>query len=226
MQTLQQLLTNNKNWARGVKTADPEFFSKLQAIQKPDYLWIGCADSRVPSNQITGLAPGEVFVHRNIANIVVHSDFNCLSVLEYAVAILGVKHIIVCGHYGCGGVKAAMQDHKLGLIDNWLRHIRDVRQKYEDVLAGVDDKEKELDLLCEFNVIEQVYNVCRTTIVQDAWENGEELAVHGWIYSLADGLLKDLKTCLTEPDQMSSIYRLAGSSSRKGVDPTKDEAAL
>ena len=225
MQTLQQLLTNNKNWARGVKTADPEFFSKLEAIQKPDYLWIGCADSRVPSNQITGLAPGEVFVHRNIGNVVVHSDFNCLSVLEYAVAILRVKHIIVCGHYGCGGVKAAMQDNKLGLIDNWLRHVRDVRQKYEDVLAGVDDKEKELDLLCEFNVIEQVYNVCRTTIVQEAWRNGQTLAVHGWIYSLADGLLKDLKTCVTEPDELSSIYRLAGSSSEKGVDPTKVEAA-
>ena len=225
MQTMQQLLTNNKNWARGVKTADPEFFKKLEAIQKPDYLWIGCADSRVPSNQITGLAPGEVFVHRNIGNVVVHSDFNCLSVLEYAVAILRVKHIIVCGHYGCGGVKAAMQDNKLGLIDNWLRHVRDVRQKYEDVLAGVDDKEKELDLLCEFNVIEQVYNVCRTTIVQEAWRNGQTLAVHGWIYSLADGLLKDLKTCVTEPDELSSIYRLAGSSSEKDVDPTKDEAA-
>ncbi len=177
----------------------------------------------MPANQITGLAPGEVFVHRNIANIVVHSDFSCLSVLEYAVAILKVKHIIVCGHYGCGGVKAAMQNHKLGLIDNWLRHIRDVRQKHEDVLVRVEDQEKELDLLCEFNVIEQVYNVCHTTIVQDAWENGQDLAVHGWIYRLQDGLLNDLNTCVTKPDELSSIYRIAVSSSEKGVDSWKEE---
>lgn len=215
---LKQLLENNRNWARGVKTADPNFFDKLKAIQSPDYMWIGCSDSRVPSNQITGLIPGEVFVHRNIANVVVHSDFNCLSVLEYAVAVLKVKHIIVCGHYGCGGVKAAMEDHRLGLIDNWLRHIRDVRYKHEDVLRRITDKEQELDLLCEFNVIEQVYNVCHTTIVQDAWEDGHELAVHGWIYRLETGLLHDLNTCVTKAEELSSIYRLAVSSSTDSVE--------
>ncbi len=189
----------------------------FQRSRLPGYLWTGCADSRVPANQITGLAPGEVFVHRNVANVVVHSDFNCLSVIEYAVAYLKVEDIIVCGHYGYGygGVKAAMQDNKLGLIDNWLRHIRDVRQKHEDILTGVDDPEIELKLLCEFNVIEQVYNVCHATIVQNAWEQGQTLSVHGWIYSLRDGLLNDLNTCVTKPDEISSIYRLAVSTSRE-----------
>jgi carbonic anhydrase len=217
MRVLQNLFDNNRNWAQGAKMVDPQYFEDLVAQQNPKYLWIGCADSRVPANQITGLPPGEVFVHRNIANVVVHSDFNCLSVIEFAVAILKVEHIIVCGHYGCGGVKAALQNNKLGLIDNWLRHIRDVRQKHDEILSGVNDPELELRLLCEFNVIEQVYNVCHTTIVQNAWEQGQELAVHGWIYSLKDGLLNDLNTCVTKPEELSTIYRMAVSSSRERV---------
>ena len=215
MRVLQSLFDSNRNWAQGAKMVEPDYFENLVAQQNPKYLWIGCADSRVPANQITGLAPGEVFVHRNIANVVVHSDFNCLSVIEYAVAYLKVEHIIVCGHYGCGGVKAALQNNKLGLIDNWLRHIRDVRQKHEDVLSGIKDPELELKLLCEFNVIEQVYNVCHTTIVQNAWEQGQKIAVHGWIYSLRDGLLNDLNTCVTGPEELSTIYRMAVSTSRE-----------
>jgi carbonic anhydrase len=215
MRVLQQLAEKNRKWAEAARTVDPQFFEKLVAQQNPKYLWIGCADSRVPANQITGLDPGEVFVHRNIANVVVHSDFNCLSVIEYAVAYLKVEHIIVCGHYGCGGVKAAMQNNKLGLIDNWLRHIRDVRHKHAELLSGLDDPELELRLLCEFNVIEQVYNVCHTTIVQDAWDRGQELAIHGWIYNLSDGLLNDLNTCVTKPEELSSIYRMAVTASRQ-----------
>ena len=214
MRTLQPLFDSNRNWAQGAKMVDPHYFENLVAQQTPKYLWIGCADSRVPANQILGLAPGEVFVHRNIANVVVHSDFNCLSVIEYAVAYLKVEHIIVCGHYGCGGVNAALQNNKLGLIDNWLRHIRDVRQKHDEVLSGVKDPEQELKMLCEFNVIEQVYNVCHTTIVQDAWEQGQKLSVHGWIYSLKDGLLNDLDTCVTCADELSTIYRLAVSNKK------------
>ena len=209
MRILQELFDNNRNWAAGAKTVDPNFFDNLAAQQSPQYLWIGCADSRVPANQITGLAPGEVFVHRNIANIVVHSDFNCLSVIEYAVQVLKVKHVIICGHLGCGGIAAAMEDHKLGLIDNWLRHIRDVRYKHADALDAIEDDTARLDRLCELNVIEQVYNVCHTTIVQDAWELGRELSVHGWVYSLQDGLLKDLNLCITHRDELSSVYRLA-----------------
>lgn len=206
---LSRLLEANLNWAAGAKIVDPGFFNGLAAQQSPEYLWIGCSDSRVPANQITGLAPGEVFVHRNIANVVVHSDFNCLSVIEYAVQILKVKHIIVCGHYGCGGVQAALEDNHLGLIDNWLRHIRDVRQKHEGVLSAIQDEEKELAKLCELNVVEQVNNVCHTTIVQRAWqEEGRVLTVHGWIYSLQDGLLKDLSTSISGPEGMSKIYRL------------------
>lgn len=209
MRTLSRLFENNQNWANGAKSADPDFFDNLANQQSPEYLWIGCSDSRVPANQITGLAPGEVFVHRNIANVVVHSDFNCLSVLEFAVHVLGVKHVIVCGHYGCGGVAAAMEDHRLGLIDNWLRHIRDVRQKHEAILDAIDDEKKRLEKLCELNVIEQVYNVCHTTIVQDAWERGQELSVHGWIYSLKDGLLRDTNTCITGREEVSSVFRMA-----------------
>ncbi len=215
MRDVTELLNNNRNWANGVKTVDTDFFKKLEVQQEPDFLWIGCADSRVPSNQIIGLAPGEIFVHRNIANIVVHSDFNCLSVIEFAVAILKVEHIIVCGHYGCGGVKAAMQNNKLGLIDNWLRHIRDVRQKHEKILSNANDKSQELDMLCELNVIEQVHNVCHSTIVQSAWERGQELAVHGWIYSLGDGLLKDLNTTIDQVEDLSSIYHIAVDTSYK-----------
>ena len=209
MRVLKNIFDKNRNWAQSEVDSDPDFFKNLEAQQTPDILWIGCADSRVPANQIMGMQPGEVFVHRNIANVVVHSDFNCLSVIEYAVAILKVKHVIVCGHYGCGGVKAAMENHKLGLIDNWLRHIKDVRSKHEHVLAECADIDSELNTLCELNVIEQVNNVCHTTIVQDAWERGQELAVHGWIYSLKDGLLKDLDICITNTAEVSDIYRLA-----------------
>ena len=209
MRLLQHLFDANRNWAAGARMADSEYFESLSKQQSPKYLWIGCADSRVPANQILGLAPGEVFVHRNIANVVNHSDFNCLSVIEYAVRYLQVEHIIVCGHYGCGGVQAAMQNNRLGLIDNWLRHIRDVRQKHEEVLYRIDDEKVALEKLCEFNVIEQVYNVCHTTIVQDAWERGQSLAVHGWIYSLADGLLNDLNACVASPDELSTIYRMS-----------------
>lgn len=209
MGLLDNLLENNRNWARGAKMVEPEYFQKLSNQQSPKYLWIGCADSRVPANQITGLSPGEVFVHRNIANIVVHSDFNCLSVIEYAVHYLKVEHIIVCGHYGCGGVQASLQNNKLGLIDNWLRHLRDIRQMHDDVLSKIDDPDERVKLLCEFNVIEQVQHVCQTTIVQDAWDRGHKLAVHGWIYSLADGLLNDLNACVQSAAEVSSIYRLA-----------------
>jgi carbonic anhydrase len=213
MRVLNHLFEANRNWAAGATTVDPEFFQNLSNQQKPEYLWIGCSDSRVPANQILGLAPGEVFVHRNIANVVIHSDFNCLSVIEYAVHVLKVKHIIVCGHYGCGGVGAALQNNKLGLIDNWLRHIRDVREKHADILAGIDDDEARLSKLCELNVIEQVHNVCHTTIVQSAWEAGQELAVHGWVYGLEDGILHDLDTCITGRDELSDAYRLALSKS-------------
>ncbi len=206
---LGKLFEANRNWAADTKTDDPGFFDKLASQQTPDYLWIGCSDSRVPANQITGLEPGEVIVHRNIANVVVHSDFNCLSVLEYAVQVLKVKHIIVCGHYGCGGVEAALRDNHLGLIDNWLRHIRDVREKHESVLASMENEEQERAKLCELNVVEQVNNVCHTTIVQQAWqEEGRVLTVHGWIYSLKDGLLKDLSTSISGQDGLCDIYRL------------------
>ena len=209
MRRLKTLFDKNRDWARQMVEVDPAFFDKLASQQSPQYLWIGCSDSRVPANQITGLAPGEVFVHRNIANVVVHSDFNCLSVIEYAVRVLQVNHVIVCGHYGCGGVAAALENHKLGLIDNWLRHIRDVRRKHADVLDPIANEPLELDRLCELNVIEQTWNVCHTTIVQDAWEEGHELSVHGWIYGLKDGLLRDLNLCITGPDDLSEIYRLA-----------------
>ena len=209
MRILPELIANNRKWADDISDQDPEFFSSLAKKQAPEYLWIGCADSRVPANQIIGLLPGEVFVHRNIANVVIHTDFNCLSVIEYAVAVLKVKHIIVCGHYGCGGVKAASQNHHLGLIDNWLRHIRDVRQKHEAVLRVIGDEDERLDRLCELNVVEQAHNVCHTTVVQEAWENGQELAVHGWIYAIQDGLIRDMNVTITGPDEISEAYKVA-----------------
>ena len=189
---LEHLFTQNREWARAISTRDPQFFQKLSEQQAPEYLWIGCADSRVPANEIVDLLPGELFVHRNVANLVIHTDFNCLSVIEYAVAVLRVKHIIVCGHYGCGGVRAALQDRRLGLIDNRLRHIRDVRQRHRVELDALPSEDSQVDRLCELNVAEQVLNVCQTTMVQSAWEEGRKLAVHGWIYSLQDGLLRDL----------------------------------
>ena len=199
MKRLQHLFDNNRAWADSVKQRDPEFFSRLSNQQSPEYLWIGCSDSRVPANQITRLEPGEVFVHRNIANVVVHTDLNCLSVLQYAVEVLNVKHIIVCGHYGCGGVRAALENHEHGLIDNWLRHIKDVIRFNEARFKGLEHEQK-MDLLCELNVREQVTNICNTTIIQDAWNAGKELSVHGWIYSVENGILKDLDACMTEKD--------------------------
>ena len=208
MSEIPTLMENNRRWAEGVTERDPEFFERLSQGQSPQVLWIGCADSRVPANQVIGLDPGEVFVHRNIANVVVHSDFNCLSVIEYAVAVLKVRHVIVCGHYGCGGVMAASQNHPVGLIDNWLRHIRDVRQMNETALNAIEDDDARFDRLCELNVIEQVHNVCRTTIVQQAWEQGQDLSVHGLIYNLKDGLLRDLETVLSVLDDLPSTYRV------------------
>lgn len=191
MKSLQSFFERNRKWAESVLEKDPDFFSALSNQQNPEYLWIGCSDSRVPANQIIDLPPGEVFVHRNIANVVVHSDLNCLSVIHYAVEVLNVKHIIVCGHYGCGGIQAAMESCEHGLIDDWLQHIRDVRRFNSAVLEGLDE-EQQLDLLCELNVKEQVRNVCNTTIVQRARRSGAELHVHGWIYNISNGLLKDL----------------------------------
>ncbi|MCB1772320.1 MAG: carbonate dehydratase [Gammaproteobacteria bacterium] len=190
MKSLPQLFENNRAWANGIKRSDPDFFARLAHQQSPRYLWIGCADSRVPANQIVGLPPGEVFVHRNIANVVVHTDLNCLSVIHYAVEVLQVEHIIVCGHYGCGGVRAALETDDHGLIDNWLRHIRDVGRFNADRLAGLDEAAR-LDRLCELNVTEQVTNVCNTSIVKQAWQQGRRLVVHGWIYSVGDGILHE-----------------------------------
>jgi len=192
MNDLKQLLEQNKVWAESIKASDPTFFQTLAKQQSPRFLWIGCSDSRVPATQLVGLAPGDMFVHRNVANVVVHTDFNCLSVMQYAVDVLKVEHIIICGHNNCGGVKAAMENSQLGLIDNWLRHVQDVFHEHEEVLGSIDDKQKRLDRLCELNVIEQVKNVGRTTILQSAWQRGQQVVVHGWIYSLEDGLLRDM----------------------------------
>jgi carbonic anhydrase len=215
MRLLPELIENNRKWAENTTASDPEFFTNLAKQQNPEFLWIGCSDSRVPANQIVGVAPGEVFVHRNIANVVVHSDFNCLSVIEFAVAVLQVKHIIVCGHYGCGGVKAASENHHLGLIDNWLRHVRDVRQKHDDVLARINNDAQRVDRLCELNVVEQAHNVCHTSVVQEAWEKGQSLAVHGWIYRLTDGVLQDMNVTISGPEEIAEAYRVATNLERK-----------
>jgi carbonic anhydrase len=209
MKRLDRLLTNNRLWAAGVRSREPDYFTRLSQIQVPEFLWIGCSDSRVPANQITGLAPGEVFVHRNVANIVVHADLNCLSVLQYAVDVLKVKHVIVCGHYGCGGVTAAHDNLKLGLIDNWLRHVQDVGQKHRDALGAIADRETRIARLCELNVIEQAVNVAQTTVVQDAWGRGQELAVHGWAYDLKDGVIRDLKMSMEGPTELEECYATA-----------------
>lgn len=199
MNTPKQLLDNNRAWAASITEKDPTFFSRLAAQQAPDYLWIGCSDSRVPANQIIDLPPGEVFVHRNIANVVVHTDLNCLSVIQFAVDVLKVKHIIVCGHYGCGGIKAAMENQEHGLIDNWLRHVKDVVRFNAGELEGLERQER-LDRLCELNVKEQVVNICNTTIVRDAWRCGANLSVHGWIYNIENGILRQLESCRS-PDR-------------------------
>ncbi len=209
MRTLPQLFANNRAWADNLRQRDPEFFLRLSRQQSPEHLWIGCSDSRVPANQIVGLLPGELFVHRNIANVVVHTDLNCLSVMQFAVEVLKVRHVIVCGHYGCGGVGAALRGERLGLSDNWLRHVTDVREKHQSRLAGLADPAAAHDRLCELNVIEQVANVCSTTIARDAWERGQQLSVHGWIYRLQDGLLRDLKTTVTAPGEAADVHRAA-----------------
>ncbi len=209
MKYLPELFTANARWAEEMLAADPNFFAGLAAIQKPAYLWIGCADSRVPANEITGLKPGEVFVHRNVANVVVHTDLNCLSVMQYAIEVLKIQHIIVCGHYGCGGVKAALEGPSLGLIDNWLRHIQDVRDRYAELLAALPDAETRWRALCELNVIEQVRNVARTTLVRDAWRRGQPLTLHGWIYGLSDGRLQDLQASMKDSAEMESAINLA-----------------
>ncbi len=209
METLNRLFENNKAWAGRIRKQDPDFFLKLSQQQSPTYLWIGCSDSRVPANDIVGLLPGELFVHRNVANLVVHTDLNCLSVIQFAVDILKVKHIIVCGHYGCSGVQATLRHDRIGLSDNWLRHVQDVRQKHEKRLASPGDEAEACDRLCELNVIEQVANVCQTTIAREAWERGQELTVHGWIYGLHDGLLRDLNTTVTGFDEIVPSYESA-----------------
>jgi carbonic anhydrase len=206
METLSHLFDNNKAWAERLRQQDPEFFSKLAQQQSPTYLWIGCSDSRVPANQIVGLAPGELFVHRNVANLVVHTDLNCLSVMQFAIDILKVRHIIVCGHYGCSGVEAALRRDRIGLSDNWLRHVQDVREKHPESVKGEAEASNRL---CELNVIEQVANVCRTSITRDAWERGQKLTVHGWIYGLKDGLLRDLNVTVANFAETSRIYRAA-----------------
>lgn len=209
MNDLEYLFKNNRKWANRLRSYDPEFFHELAEQQTPQFLWIGCSDSRVPANDIVGLMPGELFVHRNIANLVVHSDINGLSVLQFAVDVLEVKHIIVCGHYGCGGVRAAMQQQELGLIDNWLRHIRDVHHKHLPELSRLENEEKRINRLCELNVLEQVHHVCETSIVQNAWARGQELSVHGWIYAIEDDHLRDLHLSLNNQQQIDSIYRVS-----------------
>jgi carbonic anhydrase len=192
MSSLEKIFKNNLAWADNIKQQNPDFFSSLAKQQKPEYLWIGCSDSRVPANQLLGMQPGEVFVHRNIANQVIHTDLNCLSVLQYAVEVLQVKHIIVCGHYGCGGVEASLSEQSFGLIDNWLRHIKDVYRFHKNALDKILDKTEKVDKLCELNVIEQVANVCNTTILRNAWDNNKQVTVHGLVYNIRDGVLKDL----------------------------------
>jgi carbonic anhydrase len=206
---LRQLFVNNSEWAAEMTRRDPEFFMRLTGQQAPKYLWIGCADSRVPANEIVGLMPGELFVHRNVANVVVHADLNCLSVIQFAVEALKVEHIIVCGHYGCGGVLAALRDDRLGLVDNWLRHVQDVLWKYPDRIAARETEAEKHSLLCELNVVEQVVNVCQTTVVRDAWARGQSLAVHGWLYDIKDGLIRMLGTDVRSAGELSAFTEAA-----------------
>jgi carbonic anhydrase len=205
MPTLTELFDNNRRWSRAMRETRPEFFAELEAVQRPEYVWIGCSDSRVPANQIVGLLPGELFVHRNVANVVSHTDLNCLSVLQFSVDVLQAKHVIVCGHYGCGGVQAALRNDKMGLIDNWLRHVQDVKAMHRALIeaAGPDEQ---LNLLCELNVIEQARHVCETTVVQDAWARGQRLVVHAWIYALGDGLLRDLRFSVPGAEALEAAY--------------------
>ncbi len=207
--TIDELFSNNRKWAESIQGEDPQFFERLAHQQNPQYLWIGCSDSRVPANEILGMLPGDVFVHRNVGNVVVHTDLNCLSVMQFAIDVLKVRHIIVTGHYDCGGVKEALARRKLGLIDNWLRHIQDVQQKHQSYLESLSDDPALLDRMCELNVIEQVQNVCQTTVVQDAWQRGQTLSVHGFVYSIHDGLLRDLGVSISGDDELGSRYQQA-----------------
>ena len=209
MSSLNHLFEQNKAWAAAIRRRDPEFFEKLSRQQSPEHLWIGCSDSRVPANEIIGLLPGEVFVHRNVANVVVHTDLNCLSVIQFAVDVLKVKNIMVVGHYGCGGVRAVLRCERVGLADNWLRHVEDVREKHDACLCALPDETERSARLCELNVVEQVSNVCETTIVRDAWERGQDLTVHGWIYGLRDGHLRDLYCSASNPKEAEQSYRAA-----------------
>lgn len=215
MRSLPELFANNRAWAAEMTLGDPDFFQRLSSQQTPQYLWIGCADSRVPANEIVGLVPGELFVHRNIANVVVHTDLNCLSVLQFAIDVLRVRHVIVCGHYGCGGVLAALRDERLGLADNWLRHVQDVHSKHHADLAHLPTEAERHDRLCELNVREQVVNVSQTTIVQDAWARGQPLTIHGWIYGLRDGLLRDLGVWMDAGNGTRDAGRTADDGSAK-----------
>jgi carbonic anhydrase len=208
MQSLKHLFDNNKTWADRIELEAPGFFKKLSEQQAPEYLWIGCSDSRVPANDIVGLLPGELFVHRNVANLVLHADINCLSVLQYAIDILKVKHIIVCGHYGCGGINAAMNKQRIGLVDNWLRNIKDVYAMHRTEIEALATEAERQNRLCELNVVEQVRNVCHTSVVQEAWERGQELTVHGWVYSLRNGRIKDLRVSHSSAEQIDNIYAL------------------
>lgn len=205
MSDINELFSKNRDWAEGMRERDPRFFERLAHLQAPEYLWIGCADSRVPANEIVGLLPGEMFVHRNVANVVVHTDLNCLSVIQFAVELLRIKHIIVVGHYGCGGVRTALNRVKLGLADNWLRHVQDVHRRNQ-ALVDAAAPEVKVDLLCELNVLDQVVNVCNTTVVQDAWERGQQLAVHGWIYGLHDGIVKNLNLSVDRASMVADLY--------------------
>lgn len=209
MNRLKELFDKNREWAEAINKEQPDFFEQLSKQQTPEYLWIGCSDSRVPANEILGLMPGEIFVHRNVANLVVHTDLNCLSVIQYAVEVLKVKHIIVCGHYGCGGVLAAVRNDKFGLIDNWLLHIQDAQEKHLEVLSPLKDEQQRHQFMCELNVIEQMLNVCKTNSVVDSWKAGQDLSVHGWIYGLSDGLLHSLSDCFTGDADMTSNYQVA-----------------
>ena len=202
---LDHLFQNNREWADSMRARDPSFFDRLQAQQSPQYLWIGCSDSRVPANELLGLLPGDVFVHRNIANVIVHSDLNCLSVLQFAVDVLKIRHVIVCGHHGCSGVHAALTGRRIGLADNWLRHVQDVHQKHERYLGEALPPEMRQNRLCELNVMEQVINLCQTTIVQDAWDRGQALTIHSWVYGLKNGLLRDLGVTVSQPDDLAPL---------------------
>ena len=205
MEKLNSLFESNRQWAKDIRKADPTFFEKLSTQQSPKYLWIGCSDSRVPANEIVGLLPGELFVHRNVSNLVVHTDMNCLSVMQYAIAILKIKHIIVCGHYGCGGIAAAIEERPHGLIDNWLRNVREIYYLYEKEMLAIKDDNERINRLCEINVASQVFNVCNTTIVQEAWDQGQEITVHGWIYGINDGLLRDLNVSVSSVAEMRQL---------------------